>query len=84
MRGNHSTLRDAAAGLLVLAALALPVLRMASDGAARMHIHFRTTEMAKPQAFTTETSRDVCAVMAAALTREDPETGEYTHVACAE
>jgi hypothetical protein len=47
-------------------------------------VHFRTGQMTDPRAFTTETSRSVCTVMAAALSYEDPHTGEYTHVACGE
>ena len=77
-------LRDAAAGVIVLTALALPILPRVVDGAARMHVHFRTGDMEKPRVFTTDTSRDVCAVMAAALTYEDSKTGDYTRVACAE
>jgi hypothetical protein len=49
-----------------------------------MKVHFRTSEMETPRAFSTETSRSVCTVMAAALSYEDPSTGEYTHVACSE
>jgi hypothetical protein len=84
MQGMGSTARDVAAGILVFAALAMPFASMLWDGAARMKVHFRTSEMEKPRAFSTETSRSVCTVMAAALSYEDPSTGEYTHVACSE
>jgi hypothetical protein len=84
MQGKGSTARDVAAGIFVAIALAMPFASMLWDGAARMKVHFRTSEMAKPRAFSTETSRSVCTVMAAALSYEDPSTGEYTHVACSE
>jgi hypothetical protein len=84
MQGKQSTPRDVAAGILVLAALAMPFVSTLWDGAARMKVHFRTSEMVQPRAFSTDTSRSVCTVMAAALSFEDPSTGEYTHVACSE
>jgi hypothetical protein len=82
--GNRSTARDLAAGIFVVAVLAMPFASTLWDGAARMKVHFRTSEMEKPRAFSTETSLSVCTVMAAALSYEDPSTGEYTHVACSE
>jgi hypothetical protein len=84
MQGKRSTVRDMVAGILVFTALAMPFLSTLWDSAAHMKVHFRTSEMAKPRAFSTETSRSVCTVMAAALSYEDPNTGEYTHVACSE
>jgi hypothetical protein len=84
MQGKGSTARDVAAGIFVAVALAMPFASMLWDGAARMKVHFRTSEMEKPRAFSTETSKSVCTVMAAALSYEDPSTGEYTHVACSE
>ena len=84
MRGNRANVRDVVGGALITGALALPLLPLAGDGAARMHVDFRTGEMTKPRAFTTATSRSVCAVMAAALAYENPSTGTYTRVACSE
>jgi hypothetical protein len=84
MRGQRSIVRDVLGGILITAALAVPLLPLASDGTAQMHVAFRTGDMAKPRAFTTATSRSVCAVMAAALTYENPDTGTYTRVACSE
>lgn len=83
MRDKSSTLHDMIILTLLMLALALPFLRLASDGAARMKMHFRTEEMAKPRAFTAETSRSVCTVMAAALTYEEPD-GTFTQVKCEE
>lgn len=82
MRVESSSLRDMAAGALVLIALLLPVLPFTADSKARMRVHFRTMEMTNPRAFTAETSRGVCTAMAAVLTYENPDTGEYTRVAC--
>jgi hypothetical protein len=84
MQAKLSTARDLVVAALLLLFLALPFLPIPGDGVARMRVHFRTGEMADPRAFTTETSRSVCTVMAAALSYEDPHTGEYTHVACGE
>ena len=84
MQGKSSLARDFAAGILVVFALAMPFASTFLDSAARMQVHFRTSEMAKPRSFTTETSKGVCTVMAAALSYENPGTGEYTHVACSE
>lgn len=82
MQGKRTVFRDMVAGALVLGALALPFMPMFGDGATQMQVRFRTNEMAKPRAFTTRTSRNVCTVMAAALSYESPDTGEYTRVAC--
>ena len=84
MQAKFSTARDMVVAALLLLILALPFLPIPGDGTARMRVHFRTGQMADPRAFTTETSLSVCTVMAAALSYEDPHTGEYTHVACSE
>ena len=83
MQIRRSSFHDIAAVALVLAALALPVMHLVSD-AARMHIKFRTAEMAKPQSFTTDTSRSTGTLMAAALGYENPDTGAFTRVDCGE
>lgn len=83
MHIRRSSFHDVAAVALILAALALPVMHLVSD-AARMHIKFRSAEMAKPQSFTTDTSRSTCALMAAALGYENPDTGAFTRVDCGE
>jgi hypothetical protein len=83
MHIRRSSFNDIAVVALVLAALAVPVMHLVSD-AARMHINFRSAEMAKPQTFTTDTSRSTCALMAAALGYENPETGAFTRVDCGE
>jgi hypothetical protein len=84
MRGDRTVLGELVAAGLVLTALALPFLHVPGDGTARMWVNFRTTEMAKAKAFSTETSRSVCTVMAAALSYENPTTGEFTRVDCRE
>jgi hypothetical protein len=84
MQAKVSTARDMVVAALLLFLLALPFLPIPGDGVARMQVHFRTGQMSDPGGFTTETSRSVCTVMAAALSYEDPHTGEYTHVACGE
>src|SRR5262249_55085480 len=81
MHIRRSNFHDAAAIALVVAALALPVMHLISD-ASRMHIKFRSPDMAKPQTFTTDTSRSTCALMAAALAYENPDTGAFTRVDC--
>lgn len=82
MPDRPSTLRDIAAGLLVLGSLALPFLPLPGDGAARMKVDFRTASGARPQFLSTNTTRSVCTVMAAALSYEDPQTGAFTKVKC--
>ncbi len=82
MQDRPSTLRDIAAGLLVLASLALPFVPLPGDRAARMKVDFRTETGAKPQLLSTETSHSVCTVMAAALAYENPQTGAFTRVKC--
>lgn len=84
MNAKLSTARDMFVAALLLLVLMLPFLPIPGDGVARMQVHFRTGQMTDARAFTTETSRTVCTVMAAALSYEDPHTGEYTHVACGE
>lgn len=84
MLGKGSGARDMIIATLLLLVLALPFLPIPGDGATQMRVHFRTGDMAQPRDFTTETSRSICTVMAAALTYEDPATGEYARVACTE
>ena len=84
MQNQRSTLHDIAAGVIVAAALALPFVPLPGDGAARMKVHFRTGDAAKPQSFSTETSQSVCNMMAATLTYEDPKDGAFTHVKCSD
>ena len=81
---RQSSFRDVAAGVLVVATLALPFLPFPGDGAARMKVHFRTSDTEHARAFTTETSRSLCLVMAAALTYENRDSGTFTRVACDE
>ena len=84
MRAKGSGASDMIIGTLLLLVLALPFVPIPGDGATRMRVHFRTGEMTHPRDFTTETSRSICTVMAAALTYEDRDTGEYAQVACSE
>jgi hypothetical protein len=82
MHGKPSVARDLAASLLVVMALALPFMPFPGDGAARMKVHFRAQASDKPQLLSTQTSRSVCRVMAAALSYDNPETGAFTRVKC--
>lgn len=84
MQDKPSTLRDVAAGILVAAALALPLLPLPGGNSAKMKVHFRTESGGKPQLLSTETTSSVCRVMAVALAYEDPQTGTFTHVNCQE
>jgi len=84
MRDLRSTLQDLAAGVIVATALALPVVQLTGDSAARMKVHFRTESGEKPRILSTETSSSVCAVMAAALSYGSPDTGAFTEVNCSE
>jgi hypothetical protein len=81
-RERVSTLGDAAAGLVVAAALALPFLPVPGDVAAHMKVNFRTETGEPSRVLSTETSSSLCAVMAAALSYEDPGTGAFTEVKC--
>jgi hypothetical protein len=84
MEFRQSSFRDLAAGVLILGTLALPFLPFPGDGSARMKVHFRTSDTEHPRAFSTETSRSLCLVMAAALTYENRDSGTFTRVACEE
>lgn len=82
LRDRLSTLGDAAAGFVVLAALVLPFLPVPGDGAARIKVHFRAATGETPHMLSAKTSSSLCAVMAAALAYENPETGSFTEVKC--
>ena len=84
MPDKSSTLRDTATGLLVVLALALPFLQLPGDSVARMKVHFRADKGEAPRVLSTETSSSLCAVMAAALSYDNPNTGAYTQVNCVE
>jgi len=83
MQSKPSMLRDMTAGIVVLIALALPLLPL-TGGPARMKVHFRAIDDDKPHAITTRTSASVCTVMAATLAYRDPDTGAFTEVNCQE
>lgn len=82
MQDKASALRDATAALIVAASLALPFLPLPGDGTARMKVDFRIPGDKKPQLVLTETTRSVCAVMAAALAYDNPQTGAFTRINC--
>ncbi|HXY98963.1 MAG TPA: hypothetical protein VEI03_03115 [Stellaceae bacterium] len=82
MQDKRTTLRDLAAGVFVTLALALPFLHLPGDGAARMKVHFRSDDGGRARVLSTETSRSLCTVMAAALSYDDPATGAFTRVNC--
>lgn len=84
MQDKRPMLRDLAASFLVVFALALPFVRLPADSAARMKVHFRSDNGEAPRVLSTETSRSVCNVMAAALSYRDPSTGAFTEVKCSE
>jgi hypothetical protein len=84
MQDKRSTPRDLAAGLFVAFALALPFLQLPGDGAARMKVHFRGEDGGAARVLSTETSRSLCAAMAAALSYGNPDTGAFTQVNCGE
>ncbi|MGO8916505.1 MAG: hypothetical protein ACLQJR_11425 [Stellaceae bacterium] len=84
MQDKRSMLRDMAAGLIVVVALALPFVRLPGDSAARMKVHFRSDNGETPRVLSTKTSASLCAMMAAALSYEDPDTGAFTQVNCIE
>jgi len=84
MHRKPSTARDIAAGTFVLAALTLPLVPLPGGNPAQMQVQYRTSEMAKAKDFSTTTSHSACTVMAAALSYENRDTGEYTRIACAD
>lgn len=84
MQNKHATFRDLAAGIIVTLALALPFLQLPGNGAARMKVHFRSDDGGVARMLSTQTSRRLCTAMAAALSYEDPSTGAFTEVNCAE
>ena len=79
----RTTLQDAAAGVIVLAALGLPFMPLPGDNLAHMKVHFRT-ETGEKHVLSTQTSRSLCTVMAAALSYDNPDTGAFTEVNCSE
>ena len=88
MHHMSSVARDASADIVILVvilvALIVPLIPTFLDHTARMQVHFRISGMARPDAFTVETPKRVCAIMAEALSFQDAGTGEYTDVACSE
>jgi hypothetical protein len=84
MRDKPSTLHDMVAGTLILLALALPFVPTLGDGSARMKVHFRAAEGEAARVFSANTSRRVCSAMAAALSYDNPDTGAFTRVNCAD
>jgi hypothetical protein len=76
--------RDFALSLAVFLGLALPLVPVPGDGLTRVDVRFRTGDMARPHAFSVATKRSTCQVIEKVLAFEDPETGEFARVSCAE
>jgi hypothetical protein len=77
-----SSSRDIAVSFIVLMGLAVPFVPIPGDRMTQMEVRFHTSGMNKPQSFSTQTDRSICAVMSSALAFEDPKTGEYTRISC--
>jgi hypothetical protein len=76
--------RDLVLSLAVFVGLALPLVPVPGDGLTRVDVRFRTGDMAGPHAFSVETKRSTCQVIEKVLAFENPETGEFAQVSCAE
>ena len=81
LRAKQNDRRDAALLLVALLGLAAPFMPIPGDRPTRIAVAFQNTGMDEPARFTAHTTDNICHVLAAVLTFEDPNGG-YTRIDC--
>jgi hypothetical protein len=84
MGSNRLNPREIALSLIVFLGLAVPFMPLPGDGTTRIDVRFQTSDMEKPQGFSTYTRRSICSLLSMSLDFDNPDTGEYTRIDCAE
>jgi hypothetical protein len=79
---RHVGLPEATLALAVAVGLALPFVPVPGEHITRIAVRFQTADMARPNSFIVHTSSNICYVLSALLSYQDPATGEFVQVNC--
>ena len=79
---RHVGLLEATLALIVLLGLALPFMRVPGEHPTRIAVRFQTADMARPGGFTVHISSNICYVLRAFLSYQDPSSGEFVEITC--
>lgn len=79
---RHIGIPEAGLALLVAVGLAIPFVPVPGEHPTRIAVRFRTSDMPRPGSFIVHTSSNICHVLAALLSYEDPTTGEFVQINC--
>lgn len=79
---RHIGFLEATLALLVAIGLALPFLRLPGEHPTRIAVRFQTSDMARPGGFTVHISSNICYVLRAILSYQDPSSGEFVQITC--
>ena len=80
--GRHIGFLEGSLALVVLLGLAVPFLPIPREHSTRIAVRFQTADMPRPNSFTVHTSSHICHVLAALLSYQDPDSGEFMQITC--
>jgi hypothetical protein len=79
---RHIGFLEATLALLVALGLVLPFVRIPGEHPTRIAVRFQTADMARPGGFTVHISSNICYVLRAFLSYQDPSSGEFVEITC--
>lgn len=79
---RHIGVLEATLALLVALGLVLPFLRIPGEHPTRIAVRFQTADMARPGGFTVHISSNICYVLRALLSYQDPSSSEFVQITC--
>jgi hypothetical protein len=79
---RHIGFLEATLALLVAVGLILPFVRIPGEHPTRIAVRFQTADMARPGGFTVHISSNICYVLRAFLSYQDPSSGEFVEITC--
>jgi hypothetical protein len=79
---RHIGFLEATLALIVALGLVLPFVRIPGEHPTRIAVRFQTSDMSRPGGFTVHISSNVCYVLRALLSYQDPSSGEFVQILC--
>ena len=79
---RHVGILEASLALAVALGLVLPFLRIPGEHSTRIAVRFQTADMTRPGGFTVHISSNICYVLRALLSYQDPASGEFVQITC--
>jgi hypothetical protein len=79
---RHIGIPEATLAAVVMIGLAIPFVPIPGEHSTRIAVRFQTADMARPGGFTVHISSNICHVLSALLSYQDPPTGEFVQITC--